>query len=183
MRVEDRGNGNFIKVPDSIEQQLIKVINRYFITDPDALKNSREGIITELQNRVQPMVANMVKRIAWLEGKQIFEDELKSVLEEETAGIIQEVMDYVHTLKLNMVTPIDYDWDITATTKAVTIPGTPVLDPSKDIINVYVNGMLQKKNTNYVFTTNAVGKVDTVVFVDDLGNLDSVALRCLSFAT
>ena len=183
MRLEERSNGNYIKVPDPIEQQLIKIVNRFFINDPEALKNSREGIIIELQNRVTPMVRNMVKRIAWLEGKAIFEEELKSVIEEEMAGVLQEVMDYVENLKLNVVKEVNYDWDITTNSTGVLIPGTAVLDPTKDIIQVYVNGMLQKKGKHYNLTTNAVGKVDGVSFLGTLENQDTVALRCLSFTT
>lgn len=182
MRLEDRGDGNVIKVPDAIEQQLVKIINRYFITDPIALQNSREAIITELQKRVQPMVANMVKRIAWLEGKQIFEDELKAVIDEETAGILKEVMDYVHNLSLDAVTPVDYDFDIVSPTSVLPLNGTRKLDSTKDIINVYVNGMLQKVNKNYNLVINAVGNVDSITFGTSLENGDTVAVRGLSFA-
>jgi CRISPR/Cas system CSM-associated protein Csm2 small subunit len=186
MRIEEVASGQFIKVPNNLEQKMIKTMNRFFETGEDAVKGSREDIILEVEKRIRPLIANMVKRVAWLEGKEIFEEQLKAVLDEQLASIIDEVMKTVKDMRAEIIKFVPMKFVITHTTDFVLFPPDILLDTTKDVIQVFVNGLKQELDDNYTYMLTSAGKINGISFdtnaldIDDIVKLDCFVYSELS---
>lgn len=51
MRIENRENNMYTKLPDRVEGYLIRIVNRFFENDIINIQNSKEAIINEAINR------------------------------------------------------------------------------------------------------------------------------------
>ena len=183
MRIEEVASGQYTKIPDSLEQKMIKTMNRFFETDKESVSGSREDIILEVEKRIRPTISNMVKRIAWLEGKEIFEQQLESVLKEQLDAIIDEVMDIVKDIRTEIIKFIPMSFEISTTTDSVLFPTGTLLDSTQDVVQVFINGMKQELNNNFTYLLTSEGKVNGISFdVDALDVGDIVKLDCFVYS-
>lgn len=182
MRIEEVSQGNHVKIPSKLESELIKVMNRFFISNAKELENSREGIILEVQKRIRPMVANMVKRIAWLEGQKIFEEQLRTVLEEEIADIVAELTEKVLSLRTELIVHENLEFPITTPTAVIVLPSRKVMNIDYDILKVYVNGMKQTLGEGYELVINTNNTIKEVRFSEVIEIGDNVTLECWTYS-
>lgn len=183
MRIEEVASGQYIKIPNTLEQKMIKTMNRFFETGESAVEGSREDIILEVEKRLRPLISNMVKRIAWLEGKEIFEQQLEAVLEEQLASIIDEVMKTVREMRAEIIKFIPLEYKINATTDFVLFPAGTLIDSAQDVVQVFVNGMKQELNHNFTYMLNTAGKVKGISFDTDALDIgDIVKLDCFVYS-
>lgn len=180
MRIEELSKGSYVKVPAKLETELVNVMNRFFENDPAEIENSREGIILEIQKRIRPMITNMVKRIAWVEGEAIFKVQLEAVVENEIRKIIEDIMATVAGIRSQLLKHTPVRIHVDSTRHSVDIPLVINAIIGIDIVQVFVNGMLQKEGPSYEVTsdgiTNTVAR--TITFSDSLTSGDEVDLEC-----
>lgn len=185
MRIEELDDGKFIKIPDKVEEKVIKTINRYVESDPDLIKGSREDIIMEVQKRIRPMIANMVKAVAWLEGETIFNQQLRTVLDEEMARLSAEMIQTLEDMNRNILSEKHVSYEINNDfTIRLSVPSNMNIKKDVDIFKVFVNGQLQERGVNYYIS---VDSNDLLTFIDfDPGDLirgDLVVLNALVYTS
>ena len=178
MRIEELKNGNYVKTPDKAEKELLNVVNRFFNSDMEDFDKSKESIILEVQRRLKPLIINLVKRIAWEEGREIFEpmiDELVDKIISEEVGNLQEL---INSIKTSLLNHKEYIVNINnATTKEVVLPVDYVVVYGSDVMKVKVNGVEQIDTINYdvVLSDKFVRKI---AFKDYLEDTDVVGIEC-----
>lgn len=183
MRIEEVTPGQYMKVPDSLEQKMIKTMNRFFETGKGPIAGSREDIILEVEKRIRPTIANMVKRIAWLEGKEIFEQQMEVVLKEQLDEVIHEVMDIIKNMRTEIIKFVPMNFEIKTVTDSVLFPKDTLLDSTQDVVQVFVNGMKQELNNNFTYLLTKEGKVNGISFnADALDVGDIVKLDCFVYS-
>lgn len=178
MRLEELGNGNYVKVPDKLESELVKTVNRFFNSDMEDFDKSKEAIILETQRRLKPLIVNLVKRIAWEQGKDIYEPMIREIINsvlvkeiEDLKTLLQEMKDefFKHRTFLAQI-----DDSITS---IINLPSDLVVNVSHDVIMVSVNGARQIEDVNY----KVIHKDDTaksIEFFETLENGDHVYIEC-----
>lgn len=183
MRLEELANGNFIKVPDKTESDMLNVINRFFTTDMEGIENSREAIIQEVQRRMKPLVINLIKRFAWEEGRDIFEPMIEGLVDQIMSSEIDKIMAAVEELKKTTVKNLTSH--ITATLgESIFLLPQDTVKYNRDAIRIDVNGMRQIEDVNYTVTYDDATKYCTsIVFVDPLENNDELLIDCMIYST
>lgn len=78
MRIEELSPGVFVKTPDQVEEILIKIMNRFFDTQEEAVKGSREDIVVEIQKRVTPIISNTLYELFHKERDSLISDIVNS---------------------------------------------------------------------------------------------------------
>jgi len=164
MRIEEVSPGEFIKVPNILEQKMIKTMNRFFETGNDAVKGSREDIILEVEKRIRPLISNMVKRIAWLEGKEIFEQQLKVVLDEQVEIIADKITEIVKDMRIEVMKFIPMKIKINHVGNDIPFSTNIIFDKDKDIIQVFLNGMKQEIDDSFIYILDSTGNVTGISF-------------------
>lgn len=166
MIIEQTNDYNYVKVPDKTEQELTKVINRFFETNDEVVKGSREEIILETQKRLRPLIGNMVKKIAWIQGQEIFEQQLKSVMEEQVKIITDKVFDKIKDIKTDILEHKSVEYEIPKDNMyKLDIPGDIAANEKLgDVIYVFRNGSLQRSGVDYLFEQEGSGLIKTIDF-------------------
>lgn len=176
MRLEDIGNGQFVKVPDKAELDVIKTVNRFFNSDiTEDFERSKEAIILESQKRLKPLVVNLVKRIAWEQGESIYEPIIENLV---SVAIKDQIDSIIAALQNQLIENYTFEENITNdTTVKVEFPAAKPVSMVTDVIKVRVNGMQQSEGINY----DIVGTADTaqfILFKEALENGDCVEVEC-----
>lgn len=182
MRIEEIGNGHYVKAPDKTEHELINVVNRFFNSDMDDFDKSKEAIILEVQKRIKPLIVNLVKKIAWEEGRDIFEPMVNELIEKAIATEIGNIKDLITQIKNNLIKNKRYTYKITnGTTHTLTLPKDSKVVYGLDVLSVRVNGIEQNETDNYTIVIDNK-HVKDVVFGDMLDNGDTVVVDCWVYA-
>lgn len=177
MRIEELKQGNYVKTPDTTEHQLLNVVNRFFNSDMHDFEKSKESIILEVQKRIKPLIINLVKRVAWEEGREIFEpmiDELVGkVIEEEMSNI----KDLINSIKNNLVKYKQINYTIDIPTTVIQLPEHTKIVINQDTIILSVNGVQQNATMHYEYILNDRNIV-SIVLSEELEIGDIVTLDC-----
>ena len=178
MRLEELGNGQYVKVPDKTESDLIKVVNRFFNSDMEEFDDSKEAIILESQRRLKPLIVNLTKRIAWEQGQEIYGPIIEKLVEETIAGQLGAIKDLVDKLKQQITEHYIFRVDVTNdTTTQIDFPTGKKVSIVIDVVMVTVNGLRQYKDIHYS-VMGTIDHVTHIVFNNPLGNGDTVEVEC-----
>lgn len=173
MRIEEISTGNYVKSPDKAEKELINVVNRFFNSDMEGFEKSKESIILETQRRLKPLIINLVKKIAWEEGYQIFEPLIQDLIKEVIESEIGNIKDLIAEIKGNSIKYTEFSFKITDnTTSSVELPADSKIAPSYGALKVNVNGMKQLEDINY--TISLKDKFIASIVFDDTLDIDDV---------
>lgn len=177
MRIEELKQGNFIKSPDSTEYQLLNVVNRFFNSDMDGFENSKEAIILEVQKRLKPLIINLVKKIAWEEGREIFEPMIVELVDKIVAEEMGSIKDLIDSMKNGLIKYRQLIYTINSPLTMITLPDDVKVVSGSDVLNVFVNGMQQTVDINYeaIITDK---NITSVAFFDTVEIGDTVTIDC-----
>ena len=177
MRIEELQNGNYIRTPDKSEHEVINVVNRFFNSDMEDFDKSKESIILEVQRRLKPLIINMVKRIAWEQGKDIFEPMINEIVDKVMSEEVVSLKELINSIKTNMIKNRTFSFTATnSTTFEVEIPQMYEVTYGMDVIKVKVNGMEQVEAEHYnVFVDGKRAK--KIIFMDTLEKDDVVSVE------
>lgn len=173
-RVEEISQGNYVKLPDKTQRELMEVINKYFTSDIVDIKNSREGIILEIQQRLKPLIVNLVRNLTIREGSEIITPIVNERVEQAMAEFVSQLDDIVGEIKKALGQNGEFVYKVTSDMQNIPLDTVVKFKSSLTTIIVSVNGMIQNEVDNYSKIISSDGDIVGVRFTDTLNPQDVV---------
>lgn len=182
MRIEELKSGNYIKTPDKAEKEILNVVNRFFNSDMEDFDKSKEAIIVEVQRRLKPLIINLVKRIAWEQGKDIFEPMIEELVDKVIKEEIGSIKDLIDEIKNNVIRYKEYSYVIdNTTTSVIVLPPDSEIVAGSGALKVNVNGIKQLETSNYTITLRD-RFIESIVFFEALEENDVVDIEVWTYS-
>lgn len=171
MRIERLSGKQYAKVLDRTESEVANVINKYFnstIFEENA-SQSREAMIQEITRRIQPLIMSLAESMAYKQIQKYVADELGGYID----GKIIELMANIKQIQVRSSSR-RLDIDSADDKKVVMLPEDFIVDISKDVLFVLVNGAQQDLGDNYelVMDTDRPTRIIGVNFAIEEGEED-----------
>lgn len=177
MRIEERDNNHYVKKPDVVDSYVLKIIQRYFETNEDAILNSREDIINEATRRIRPEIVFSIQKTVIEETKKYAQEELNNALDNKLIDIMSELREQVTKMLETRIGKAEFKLEVDTLTYDVSLPVGSNIHSTIDLVSVYVNGSLAD---NHRFVSNANGMIDKITFEPDLLlEGDVISVKCI----
>lgn len=173
-RVEEISQGNYVKLPDKTQRELIDAINKYFTSDMVDISNSREGIILEIQHRLKPLIVNLVRSLTIKEGSEIITPIVNDRVEQAMNEFSDQLGDIVNDIKKSLGQNGEFVYKVDSDMQNIPINTTVKFKESLTTIIVSVNGMIQNEADNYNKIVNIDGDIVGIRFAEILTQQDVV---------
>lgn len=179
-RVEEVSQGNYVKLPDKTQRELMEVVNKYFMSDMVDISNSKEGMILEIQQRLKPLVVNLVRNLTIREGSEIITPIVNERVDQAMKEFMASLDDIVKDLKEALGTNGEFVFKVTSDTMNVPVATATKFKASLTTVIVTLNGMVQNESDNYTKIIGSDGDIVGIRFNDVLNAPDVVKVIFLA---
>lgn len=178
MRIEQLTNNTYTKKPDKVEAHILKIIERFFETNKEAIEGTREEIINETIKRLRQDTLNSLRSIIVDEIRKSIEDEFSILVDQKINDIIVAI--YQGTYTVPIIQKHEFKFNITNNCTELTLVGNTFRYNSEtDVADVFFNGMM---HTDFTVENNDAGFVYKVR-LSDINDLfvsgDTILVRFL----
>ena len=180
VKIEQKANNTYVKAPNKIEGHMLKVLERYFETNPEAISSSREGIINETIRRMRQESISSVQSIVVDEVTKYIDILFAKALEDRLGKFVKELHDEIAEIKQSSIKKEIYTIEIEEPTNEILLPADSNIDADRDLILVHINGQLYIDHAYETYDDNTIKKI---VFNDTLIKEDIVTINCVVIST
>ena len=178
MRVEQLSANIYTKKPDKVEAHVLKIIERFFETNPEAIQGTREEIINETIKRLRQDTINSLKSIIVSEIRKSVEDEFGVLVDKRINDIIVSI--YQGNYTVPVIKRHEYKFEISQNCTELVMPQLIVkFNEETDVADVFLNGI---QHLDFAIEKNDQGFVAKVLLTDPNDTFmsgDSVVVRFL----
>ena len=177
MRIEQINKNRYVKQPDVVEAYTLKILERFFNQEDIDISNTREDIVVEAIHRMRAELVNGISATIMDEAEKQINDVLYDIVREEILKSIEELRGDIVNIIDPEIEKMDWSVIVPSETTTVVLPTAFDLNQSYDLINVYINGLL---NTTHRYINRTDSKyIDKVVFSGSLHPDDLVTIRAV----
>ncbi len=162
MRIEQQSKNVYTKKPDKIEAHILRIIERFFETNKEAIEGTREEIIQETIRRIRQDTINSLRQIIIEEIRSSVNDEFGVLIDKRINDIILSIYQGVYTVPV--IKTHEYMVTVDEYTHEIPIEGQGIAAlKDNDVCDVFINGLLHK---DFTIEQDDLGFVNKIVMAD-----------------
>ena len=175
--IQETPNGNYIKIPDLLQRRIIELINNH-ISDYDTTNfESREELLTEAQSRIEPLVANIARKMLLKEGYEIFGPIIEEATNVAFESLQKEISNFIDKKETSISVNVEINKTIKERTSTIQMQKKYTkLRIGSGVLVIAVNGIMQNEDDNYYLSKDYQGCVTSIRFSEFLEKGDYVKI-------
>lgn len=157
MRIEQQSKNVYQKKPDKVEAHILKIIERFFETNKEAIEGTRENIINETIKRIKLDTINSIRGIVVEELSTVSADNIMDQIDQRIEDVIMGI--YQQSYDLPIINTYEHIININSETNTVTLPTEYTLKSGIDTVDLFINGLIHK---DFSLIVNSDGKTNGI---------------------